>query len=304
MLSLSVQTGGFYDESRPAEGFAFLRECGIEAVDYNINDLIPTRELPKGVRAELFDRPMEEFLAYFAPMKEAAEKNGIAFAQMHGPFPMYFTDYPEVNDYLIVLTERCMAAAQYLGCPAIVVHPFTLPNQKAKETEINREIYRRLIPAAKKYGVTVCLENMFCSPTGHIIGGSCADAAEAARYIDALNAEAGAECFGYCLDIGHANLTARTIREDIRTLGHRLTVLHIHDNNAQEDLHLMPYSQGAKRAVDWEGFIGGLRDIGYRGDLSFETFMVMRTFPRELWTDVMKLIAAEARYFRERILAE
>jgi len=304
MLKLTVQTGGFYDESNPAEGFDFLGECGIEAVDYNINDLIPVRELPKGVRVELFDRPVDEFLAYFAPMKEAAARNNISFAQMHGPFPMYFHDSPEANDYLIFLTERCMAAAKYLGCPAIVVHPFTYPGHKAEETEINMSIYRRLIPAAKEYGVTVCLENMFCSPTGHIIGGSCADVNEVVQYIDTLNAEAGAECFGYCFDIGHANLTGRSIIEDIRTLGRRLTVLHIHDNNAMNDLHLMPYSQNAKSGVDWEGFIAGLREIGYRGDLSFETFMVMRTFPKALHVPVMKLIAAEARYFKERILEE
>ena len=303
MLKLSVQTGGFYDEAKPAEGFAFLASCGIEAVDYNINDLIPTRELPKGVRAELFDRPMDEFLAYFAPMKAAAEKNGISFAQMHGPFPMYFANCPEANDYLIYLTGRCMAAAKYLGCPAIVVHPYTCPGNKAEEIAVNMEIYRRLIPAAKEYGVTVCLENMFCVPTGHIIGGSCADVNEVVNYIDTLNAEAGAECFGYCYDIGHANLTGRSIIEDIRTLGKRLTVLHIHDNNAVNDLHLMPYSQTSKTAVDWEGFIAGLREIGYRGDLSFETFMVMNTFPKELHVPVMKLIAAEAEYFRKRILA-
>jgi len=305
MLSVSVQTGGFYQESNPAEGFAFMKECGIEAIDYNINDIIPVRDIIKNsARCELFDRPMEEFLSYFTPMKEEAEKSGVKFAQMHGPFPIYVLDQPETTDYLISLTEKCMAAAQYLNCPAIVVHPYSLFNQKTREIEINLEVYRRLIPAAKKYGVMVCLENMFYAPTGHIIGAACSDANEVVRYIEQLNEEAGTECFGYCYDIGHANLTGRSILEDIRILGKHLTVLHIHDNNAQDDVHLMPYSQWKKRGVDWESFIAGLREIGYRGDLSFETFGVMGTFPRAVWPEVMKLISAEGRYFRDRILAE
>lgn len=304
MLKISVQTGGFYNEAKPEEGFALMHEGGVEAVDYNINDLIPVRELPKGIRVEQFDLPIEEFLATFAPMKEAADKYGIKFAQMHGPFPMYFEGNEEVNDYLIYLTERCMDAAVYLGCPAIVVHPITLPNRKQEEIQCNLNLYRRLIPAAKRTGVKVCLENMFISKNGHILGGSCADVQEVVYYVDTLNAEAGEDCFGYCFDIGHANLTARSILEDIRVLGHRLTVLHIHDNNAAEDLHLMPYSQSFKRAVDWEDFITGLREIGYKGDLSFETFMVMRHYPAPLWPEVLRLICAEGRYFRSRITEE
>ena len=304
MLQLSVQTGGFFKESSPAEGMAFLSRCGIEAVDYNINDLIPVRDIFKGARAELFDLPLEEFLAYFAPLKEQAAKNGIAFAQMHGPFPIWMEGQDEANDYLLYLTERCLDAAAYLGCPALVVHPVTLPGRKKEEIELNFTLYRKLIPAAKRTGVKICLENMFYRKSSHLIGGSCADVREVVNYIDTLNAEAGAELFGYCFDIGHANLTARSILEDIRVLGNRLTVLHIHDNNGADDLHLMPYSQAAKGAVDWEEFVTGLRETGYRGDLSFETFMVMRTFPQPLWPEVLSLITAEGRLFRDRILAE
>ena len=83
MLQISVQTGGFYNEEKPLEGFSLMHEGGVEAVDYNINDLIPVRDLPKGVRCDRFDLPLPEYLATFAPMKEAADKYGIKFAQMH-----------------------------------------------------------------------------------------------------------------------------------------------------------------------------------------------------------------------------
>ena len=88
-------------------------------------------------------------------------------------------------------------------------------------------------------------------------------------YIDKLNAEAGGDMFGYCFDLGHANLVGANIREFVRALGDRLTVLHLHDNDAVTDQHLAPMTQ---KKTDWEGLILGLRDINYRGAINFETF--------------------------------
>jgi sugar phosphate isomerase/epimerase len=175
--------------------------------------------------------------------------------------------------------------------------------------ELNFKLYSSLIPTLRECNVTVCLENL---PTWYTDGkgfrmiyeGHCCNPYNAVAEIDMLNDIAGKECFGLCLDTGHLNITRTPVTKYISVLGDRIKCLHIHDNNGADDLHLMPYSQAAKGAVDWEEFITGLREIGYRGDLSFETFMVMRTFPAALHEPVMKLIAAEAAYFRNRILAE
>ena len=118
-------------------------------------------------------------------------------------------------------------------------------------------------------------------------------------YIDTLNAEAGEELFGFCLDVGHANLTAKNLYEYIKTLGHRLTILHIHDNDARSDLHQMPYTH----TVDWEGFIEGLRAIDFRGTLGFETFRVMGTFPKAVHPSALRLISDIGWYFASRIEA-
>jgi len=306
MLEACVQTGGFFrgnDQADPRNRIKQLYEYGFESIDYNICDFIISRDIINGTPHPLLSAEMPEYLEFFRPLKEACEEFGIKFSQMHAPFPVYVKDCGK-NEELLEAVIKCMAAAQYLNCPTIVVHPFTSSISKEDEWEVNMNLYRKLIPAAKQYGVMICLENMFFRRGAHLLPGCCADASEACRYIDALNEEAGEELFGYCFDIGHANLTSRLIANDIRTLGKRLTILHIHDNDSLDDLHLMPYSQSSKRAVDWEGFIQGLRDIGYRGSLSFETFNVMNHYPPELWPEVLQLMAAECRYFKDRILAE
>ena len=302
---ISIQSGDWYDESNDDKSMATAKKCGIEALDFNIDHVINPAEYVKGKSFPLCDKPVDEFVAEFTPLKTAAEKYGIAFSQMHAPFPTWYEGMPEQTDYLLKVVEKCMAVCAYVGAPAIVVHPYN-SGSKQGDVDINLEMYRRLIPAAKKYGVKVCLENTFRVFHGRPFEGACTHAEDACYLIDTLNSEAGEELFGFCLDIGHANITAKNLRAYINTLGKRLTLLHIHDNSGRGDMHFMPYTQttdnwGNDFATDWEGFIAGLRDINYEGNLSFETFKAIRQFPKEVEKEALSLITAIGRYFRKRI---
>lgn len=308
-LRVSVQTGDWYDQlfqgdEHADEAFAFIRSCGIDTLDYNMDHTLPIQNICDGTLNTFYDASIEELLERYRPVKEAMERNGVSFGQTHAPFPTYVEGADEVNRYLIQVFEKECAILQYLGCPALVVHPFTC-NDKEKEKEINLSLYRQLIPAAKKYGVKICLENMFQMPNGHGVVGACGDAAEACWYIDTLNAEAGEDVFGYCFDVGHANLCSRNLRNEIRMLGDRLTILHIHDNDGLDDLHLIPYTQKKyrKNTTDWEGFLEGLRDINYRGTINFETFAGLYDVPKELIPSFLRLIADIGNYFKSRIEA-
>lgn len=265
---------------------------------------LPVKNICDGTLNTFYDATIEELLERYRPVKEALERNKVSFGQAHAPFPCYIDGADKVNSYLIQVFEKECAILQYLGCPALVVHPFSCKD-KEKEKEVNLSMYRQLIPAAKKYGVKICLENMFQFPKGHGVVGACGDAAEACWYIDTLNAEAGADVFGYCLDIGHANLCGRNLRNEIRLLGNRLTILHIHDNEGLNDLHLIPYTQKAngRNTTDWEGFLEGLRDIHYQGTLNFETFAGLYDVPKELIPSFLRLIADIGQYFKSRIEA-
>lgn len=309
-IKISIQTGGWYNDlfggdKRVDEAFDFIKKYGFDTLDYNINTTLPYEELSTGRLNTFYDADIEELLERYRPVKEAMLRHGISFGQAHAPFPMYRVGADEINDYLIMVVEKECAICQYLDCPALVIHPFSF-SDKEKEKQINLSICRKLIPAAKKYGIKICLENMYRLTNGHCTVGACGDAQEACWYIDSLNEEAGEEVFGYCFDVGHANISGRNIGEEIRTLGHRLTALHIHENDGINDLHQIPYAMknagGQKLYTDWDGFVKALKDINYRGTLNFETFAALRGTPVELVPAMLRLIYETGYYFKKRIL--
>jgi len=305
MLKIGVQSAGWYDRDRPTESFEYIKSCGFEAIDFNIDHyLSPGKLVKEGITSTFFDQTTEEIVEFFAPLGEAAEKTGVEIAQMHAPFPCWYPDHPEVNDYIRMALDKCFAVCEAVKCPAIVVHPAGAPS-KFTEWDYNLTLYRSLIPHIKKYsGVKICLENIFFTRPNRLIEGRFAVAEDAVRMIDLLNEEAGGDYFGFCLDVGHANLARRNIRDFINILGDRLTILHIHDNNGMDDQHIVPYSCLAannSHVCDWDAFVEGLRDIGYRGALAFETFRIFSAYPAAVHTEVLKLISAIGRHWRERI---
>ena len=305
MLKIGVQSAGWYKHEDALASFAYIQSCGFDAVDFNIDHYLNTGKLDKeGITETFFDQSTEDILAFFKPLKEASEKTGVEIAQMHAPFPCAFDDNEEVNAYIRMALEKCFAVCTYVGCPAIVVHPVG-GAVREEEYQKNLALYRPLIPIIQKYpGVKICLENIFTSRATRKTEGRFSNPDDACRMIDQLNAEAGSDFFGFCLDVGHAALTGKNIRDFIRTLGHRLTVLHIHDNNALDDLHMIPYSylaNGSAHVCDWQGFVDGLREIGYTGALAFETFRIFSAYPAPVHTEALRLIAAIGSYWKTQI---
>ena len=304
MLKLSVQTGGLqYTDATADEVFGLIAGAGFEALDFNIDPHLSYSAITKGPLTDFFDAPIEDLIEYYRPVKAAAEKHGLSFGQLHAPFPVWVEGKDDVNAYMITVVEKCLAICELLDCPALVVHPIVRPS-KAEEWEINMAMYRAMIPAAKKYGVKICLENLPTGARGRSVDGVCCSPEEVCRYLDTLNAEAGSECFGFCFDLGHANVLGLRIREFLTGIGSRLTILHLHDNNGESDWHAAPYTcvGGSSFSTDWEGLLKGLTEIGYRGTLNFETFRATKFLPRRLQAEMLHYIAAVGAYFRDRIL--
>ena len=299
-LAISVQTSPWYDGVNHEEMFEYIKSLGFEAVDYGINVKYPGALIKKLVKSEYFAQDIDTILEDFRPVKEAMEKTGIYAGQAHSSFPLYFDGEDEFNEQLMMVVEKSCAICQYIGCPSIVVHPWSC-HDKAREREVNIMFYRQIIPFAKKYGVRVCLENMHYAKNGKRVPGACGTPDEVIDIIDTLNEEAGETVFGYCFDLGHATLSHRPIREDIRKLGHRLTELHLHDSDSVNDNHLAPM---VLKTTDWDGLIAGLRDINYRGAINFETFAAIGGFPPVLRTAMLKYIADVGKYIRDKILEE
>lgn len=312
-LLISTQSAPLFTETSTDEAYLtqrlqFLRDCGIEAMDFGIDQCI-TADVEKGEIDDFWNRSLDELYEHFTPLKNAAQKTGMIFSQMHAVFPLYIPGHAEATEYLCMSVEKNIAIAAFLDCPAVVVHPYFCRDDKALEWEINLAMYRRFIPFAKQYGVKIFLENMFFTIESHPVEACCSSAEEACRYIDALNEEAGEDIFGFCFDTGHCTLIRRDPKAFIKTLGHRLLCLHLHDNNGDVDLHVMPFSQQrvtaartTKSTTDWDGICEALREIGYKGNLSFEAYKSFEIFPEATHRELLKLYSAIGRHFRNKIL--
>ncbi len=299
-MKLCVQTGSILEKYGIDEGFRMIRAAGFDGVDFNIDQTLPGDVIRTGGTVPLYDAGEEALIEAMRPYKEAAERHGVEILQMHAPFPSLVKNEAG-SAYVLKAIKACIRAAAFFSCKYLIVHPFFFGYDDrlspADEWNANIEGYSALIPAAKHYGVTVCLENMFTGHGGKIYAACCADMAEADRYIDRLNEIAGEKVFAFCLDTGHALLVGKDIYQAILDLGPRLETLHVHDNNGISDQHLFPYMG----VLDWDRFTRGLRDAGYKGALSFETFNAMNVIDDDLAAEALTFLGAVGRLFAKKI---
>ncbi len=302
MKRISINTGTAPYIYGADKCFQMLREAGFDGVDLGMDsNILSYSDVVKGRIDCLYARSDEEIIEHFRPFKEAAEKYGIAFVQAHAPFPSWVIGQPVTNEFMFRVFEKCLMVCHYLNCPYLIVHPFfpgygeTLTAEA--EWKLNIESYSRLIPFIKKYGVTVCLENMFTVHKNKIYASVCQEPEEVIRYIDTLNEVAGEKCFAFCLDTGHSLLIGKDMLRLIKQLGHRIEALHIQDNDAWNDQHFAPFMG----RMDWSRVVQGLREVGYKGDINMEAFNALATFDRELAPELLKLMAASARLLARRI---
>lgn len=308
-MRVSVQTVPWYREDQPYDSLAFIKECGFDAIDLSLNAFFKST-YDSETLTSFYDNGLDSVLQHYKPLKEAAAALDIEIFQAHAHFPVFFRNNPQKSEYLLSVAEKMIAVCNYLNCRNLVIHPFCddiVTNQAGydEEREINLSIYRRFMPVAKQHHVTICLENLLRTYHHHYYDAPCTDAKEACEYIDRLNIEAGAEVFGFCLDVGHLHASHRDPYKYILELGHRIKCLHLHENDGTCDSHLLPYSQknstGEQATLDWERVLKALREVGYWGTISFETFLGIRAFPEELRPQVLKLLATIGKHFAESI---
>ena len=313
MLKIGVQTQNAIDDKCPEIGFKMIREAGFDCVDFSLHGYLLNTDLYRGKCNDFFDKTIEELEQYFTPHKSAAKLVGIEINQMHMPYPMYIPQAETaLNNYLMTnVAAKSLQICSFLYCQYIVIHGFTLikyVGSEEAEWQYTQKFIERFAPQIKELGITVCIENLYDNIGNHLIEGICCNARKAAERIDRINDKYKAEIVGFCFDTGHANLLGLDFEDFITTLGDRLKVLHIHDNDGIRDLHQIPFTFSRARentsSTDWTGFIKGLRNIQFNGVLNFETGPVLHTFPTELKQDALKMIAKIGKYFSNKVTEE
>ena len=310
-MKICVQTRGIIDVFGPQEGCKIIKESGFEGIDWNIDLDLYANDIKKGnYRGSIFEKELSEILEYYGDVLQELKNNGLIISQAHAPFPAYLIELgEEFFDFMIEIFKKCILLCDAIGCKNLIIHGISLSEEEKRLThddiqKLNKKLYVSLISTLQQTNVIVCLENLFTTTKNiknqiYLVNGHCANPHEAVEIIDKLNALAGKDCFGLCLDIGHLQLSKQDIRAYTRVVGTRIKALHIHDNDGKVDLHLAPYTG----SVDWQNFYTALQDIGYQGDLSFETFrQIQEPFcDREMIIPWLQLIGACGKLFKKKL---
>ena len=306
-MKLCMQTGDVVDRLGPEKGYGAIREAGFEAIDWNLDHAWHGSDIRnRTYRGKcIFEKPLDEIIEHYAQELEIIKKNSLAISQAHAPFPAYSRGDPEFLDYAIEVFKGNIEYCNYAGCKNLVIHgiPFAMDGALGTREDVHKmnvKLYSSLIPVLLKTDVTVCLENLFIDHNGVRYQGNCGYPAEAAEYIDMFNDMAGKEVFGLCLDTGHLNLLHHDFEVYVPTVGKRIKCLHIHDNDGVSDRHMAPCTG----TVDWNRFCSALRETGYDGDLSFETFAQTNCaldFDEKTVYSWLRLIKETGEIMRERI---
>jgi len=306
-MEICVQSGGVVEHIGIEKGYDAIAKAGFTAIDWNGTEHTLPGDRIRKLQYEgtcVFEQPLDAVLDYFAEEVAAIRKNGLTISQAHAPFPAYLPGHPEILEYMIGIYKRNIELCDAVGCKNLIIHGISLAptdreNTRESITQLNMHLYESLIPTLLNCNVTVCLENLFTWDNG-ANEGVCSDADEAVWYIDTLNHNAGREVFGLCVDTGHLLLLGKDFRNYMPVLGKRIKALHIHDNDGRVDRHLAPMTGKA----NWVYFCESLRQIGYEGDLSFETFAQTRAalkFGEEMVQPWLDLIYIIGKNFRDRI---
>ena len=211
---------------------------------------------------------------------EKAALLNVRFTQAHAHVYNFY-DHPE-DKALHEMYLRSLKGAAMLGIPWVTFHPSFNAEKAASEgrdavLRDNVEFYRPLVELAGALGTGVALENM-AHPDR-----SFATAGELCQLVDALS-DAGP--VGVCWDTGHAHIAGARQGDSLRTLGHRLHALHVQDNDGVSDWHMPPFFG----TIDWSDLMGGLHDIAYPGDFTFEAHSIVRRVPMAARADAMRLM--------------
>ena len=225
----------------------------------------------------------EKTLAATGRVAELLRKEGIAPVSLHAPFSREIS--LSTLDALRRLASVSKGLAAIVGAGAagvetVIFHPAddvrNLPlrgpstmlraapsvSRGGEHAEALTESLRKLCAAARERGLRVAIENM---PSGEL-GASIVEIADLVR-------ASGIGNLGVCVDTGHANMN-KDLVEGVAAAGDRLFALHVHDNDGVKDQHLAVFAGTA----DWEGFVGELARVAFKGCFMLETGYI---FPRE-----------------------
>ncbi len=279
-----------------------LADAGFRKFDWSLDKYWNRPRAWKGDFDEngLYHKSVDEIIVFLQTEYDIFTKNGLKTEMAHAPYPLLVSNRPYVAEYTFEVMKKVIKVCSHFGVKYLVVHCDRLFYWEKDKTQAdidadNHAYLTGLIPYLKGSGVTICLENLF--KMGEKIGataGVFCDGDATKKYIEELNELAGEEVFGVCYDVGHMILVGEMLSRYPKALGKHIKCLHLHDNDAIDDRHVLPMTG----AGDWFDLIKGLKEGGYEGDINFEYVHQFdeNRLPAELIPSFIKITADIGNY--------
>lgn len=258
MIKTGLESAAYFCLYDYEQGLKRLKKDGYDCIDYS--------ELCNK-NSDLYKMSDNEYRDFLNKVGAAAKETGVEIVQLHALWPMEDRS-EEGRKATIAYFIKEIEGAHCLGCKHVVIHPF-MPYGWGAEVDreeiwnMNVSLFQTLLPYAEKYDVILCVENL---PFTALTISTVAEVKRLVRTLDSPYVKV-------CLDTGHANVFHDDLAADVRLLGDDLATLHVHDNKGNWDQHLPPY-QGN---IDWEAFLLALKEIGFKGCFSLETYPSLKT---------------------------
>ncbi len=232
-----------------------------------------------------------------APLLSACGEQGLKISGAMAPVIPYDRSNPAMNDIQKGLARESVACAIEQGCRFCIVPPLFVGIPIEDERKVNMDYYRSFLTVLKEHPKAadakfqILLENECRDHGGHLVRGILSDPQDALDWLSELNDTArktlGYDAFGFCLNIGHANICGQDLDEITPVLKNCISSVILTDNSGHEDGEYLPFASASKGAssiiaegnTNWLSVIRGLRKIHYDGPVIFSMADTLRSFP-------------------------
>lgn len=239
-----------------------IKRCGFTCIDYEIH--------PQHFQADA--------LGMGKSLDELLKERGMCAYQAHGPS----IHRPQMNQPEVVeMYEKTFLFCRNAGIARVVIHPLASQDGTRKSfMEDNTVFFRRLLPIASDYGITVLVENIGNYSDPFFLW----NGKDLRELIDRI---AHPNCSA-CWDVGHANHYHPQDCDQYQSivdLGDRLEAVHVHDNcgyfedthrHYRIDMHTMPFVS-LYTSVNYDAVLQGLKDSHFQGTFNFEVIAPAQT---------------------------
>lgn len=221
-----------------------------------------------------FNSPSELEMPFLKELGRMKDDCGMEVVSVH-PFMSFaesfylFSSYERRFSDILPLYETFFEACNFLGAGIFVIHGAKIPGSVSDEVYCER--FAALMELGKKYGVSVCQENVVHYRS------------ETAEYLKKMQRLIGDD-FGVVLDIKQARRAHITPYDIVNSLGKQIKHVHISDYTAEKDC--VPPLSGK---FDFPEFFTAMKDIDYRGAYIIELYDHSYSSEREITDSYTKI---------------